>query len=680
MIHDTSIGAGEARAIVGGDSQLALEKDPPSTRAAVIPVPPSRRPDWRRTLAVFMAALLCAVWPDHVAAQDRTLHWAAIDVKATLDGRGVLHVVETQTLVFNGYWNGGERTFNLRPLQRLVFDSISREDVETGARVRLTENGGLSNVDEYVFTDRRTLRWRSRLSSAPPFEQTTLRYVLRYQLGTILQKQDDRYVLDHDFLFPDRSGTIEQFTLRLALDSSWQPLAPVQERYAGGPIAPGQSFVLAIPLRYTGAGAPRANDGRRPPEIVYAVAAIVGFFVISAGALYWRERSLGRFAPLSATPVTADWIRQHIVSQPAEVVGAVWDDSVGTEEVVALLARMTSEGKLASAVTPGSLALDLKVDRSRLGGYERALVDGLFFDNRTSTSTADVQAHYRASGFDPSRRIGPGLEARVKEFLPDGQPPPIGRPVTIALCVIGFGLLIKGGIDEAGESPVPFVAGVLAIVLAGLLQIPGLLFRTHMDRGVRFMLVGLVPAAVVAAGVSAFLWFRVGTDAVSLPPVLVGALVVLTMWVVRASVNGMKSRHHRAAIAVRKTMTAGRQYFARELQKERPDLRDEWYPWVVAFGLGQAADAWAVRHGSSTRRSGSGWGPTWSSGGTTSDAAAPAPAWSGGGRSGGAGASAGWVAAAAGMAAGVSAPSSSGSSGGGSSSGGSSGGGGGGGW
>ena len=296
-----------------------------------------------------------------------------------------------------------------------------------------------------------------------------------------------------------------------------------------------------------------------------------------------------------------------------------------------------------------------------------------------------MQAHYRSTGFDPKKIIGPGLEARIKSFLPNGEKPPVWRWPTVVLFLIGAALLVKSLVDARGESPAPFLIGVVSLVVAGLLQIPGLQFRTYVDRGLQSMLLALIPAALVAAGVSAFLWYWVGTDAVLLPLSTVGALVALTLWALRAAINGMKSRQHRAAIAVRKTLTAGRRFFERELQKEQPNLRDEWYPWIVAFGLTSDVDKWTVQHQSTTRRSdyrpSSSWG---ASGASSSGSSSFESAWSGGGgRSGGAGASASWAAAASVMAVGVSPPSSSSSSGGGggrSSSGGSSGGGGGGGW
>lgn len=136
--------------------------------------------------------------------------------------------------------------------------------------------------------------------------------------------------------------------------------------------------------------------------------------------------------------------------------------------------------------------------------------------------------------------------------------------------------------------------------------------------------------------------------------------------------------------AFRKRLARGRNFFLAELEKPHPNLRDSWYPWLLAFGLGRQVDVWSSHHSSTTASSStssSTWDHTTSR--SSSSPSSTDTGWSGGGGlSGGAGASGAWAAAAAGMAAGVAAPSSSssGSSGSSSSSSGGSSGGGGGGW
>ena len=262
---------------------------------------------------------------------------------AHLDADGMLNVVEAQTLVFTGDWNGGERTFNIRPRQRLTLEGLSR--IDPGGPKALAEDSSLDDIDEYGWTDGQTLRWRSRLPSDPPFSATPLRYELRYSLSGVVLKDGDTYRIDHDFAFPERDGPIERFELHLTLDAAWQPLSGVRPVYTAGPLSPGTSFVLTVPLRYTGTGVPVVLDVTRPPEVVRGVLVIL---VATALAVLWffvREERLGRFAPL-ARKIDEPWLREHVLKYPAEAVAAAWDENIGSAEVVALIARMVSDGKL----------------------------------------------------------------------------------------------------------------------------------------------------------------------------------------------------------------------------------------------------------------------------------------------------------------------------------------------
>src|SRR5262245_20470949 len=218
-------------------------------------------------LALFVSLMLWSSLPRALAAE-RKLHWDALDVEAHLDAGGLLDVIERHTMVFTGDGNGGERVFNVRARQKLEFLGLQRIDAKTGSLQALQETAVPNNVGEFTWTDRRTLRWRSRLPSDPPFANTHLIYALHYNLSGILLKMDEQYRIDYDFAFPDRSGPIERFTLNLDLDPVWQPLGKYQNRYSAGPLEPGKGFVVNTPLRYSGSVAPTAIDTRRPPEIV----------------------------------------------------------------------------------------------------------------------------------------------------------------------------------------------------------------------------------------------------------------------------------------------------------------------------------------------------------------------------------------------------------------------------
>jgi hypothetical protein len=193
----------------------------------------------------------------------------------------------------------------------------------------------------------------------------------------------------------------------------------------------------------------------------------------------------------------------------------------------------------------------------------------------------------------------------------------------------------------------------------------------------------VAPPLVIAAGIGALLWFYVGVGKAEMSPRAVYGLLAVAAGFTLISINAAKSRQRRQGMALRKRLTAARAFFVAELRRPQPALRDEWYPWLLAFGLGKEMDRWSADRPSEERRRSGRAIMTPSS----SSSSSSGEGWTGfgGGRSGGGGGgAAAWQTAASGMAAGVAAPSSSGSggssSGGGSSSSGSSGGGGGGGW
>jgi uncharacterized membrane protein YgcG len=363
------------------------------------------------------------------------------------------------------------------------------------------------------------------------------------------------------------------------------------------------------------------------------------------------------------------------------MVSAAWDDSIGPAEVVTVLARMTVERKLESSADGSDMTMRLLVDRDTLTGYERKLVDALFFDNRTTTSTAEMKKHYRKTGLDLVEIIRPDLDAAVKTAFPFAGASSSVRIETWLLFLSGIGLAIAAWRNRELPGPAVFLLPVASLVLAVVASIGGLRFRKRMDRGLRSMALSLIPPVVIAAAVALFVWNVVGGGTIEWGAFVLASVVALTLAAVVSSINSLRSGQRRDGVAFRKQLSAGRLYFMSQLAMPQPALRDEWYPWLLAFELAKDMDRWSVSHATTVHSRSSSVG-SGSSPGTSVGSSTPSWTGFGGGRSGGAGAGGSWAAAASGLAAGVSAPGASGSSsgGGGSSGGGSSGGGGGGGW
>jgi hypothetical protein len=628
----------------------------------------------RRFLSLAALVLCSPLVP--AFAQERDLRWDALSVEAHLGADGKLHVVETQAMVFTGDWNGGERRFDIRPRQGITLESVIRIDPASRREIVL-QQGDLSSVDRYDWTERNLLRWRSRSPSDPPFAETAITYVLRYTLSNILQRDEERFVLDHDFAFADRSGPIERFSLDLTLDPAWKPEGVAQSRWTAGPLPPGKSFVVTVPLRFAGAGDPAALESGLSTPAAAMLGALLLVPLLILGAALLREKAVGRLDPLRPDDVTRAWLQQNVLSTRPEVVGALWDEDIGSAEVSAVLARMVAEGKVESRVSGDEMEMTLKTPRQGLEGYERELIDGLFVDG-DRTSTGLIRKHYEDRGFNPAKTIEGGLKALVDQRLPKGQPIKVSRILPTLLFLAGAGVIAYAAVKNSDERMAALFL-ILGGLFASVLAIIGPSFwRKRKALGVTHALLALIPAAI-AVGVGALLVWRaavVGAPAFSQELQLGVTMIVL--FIFGTAVNALRSRESREAIAFRKMLTAARQYFSRELQKERPSLDDAWYPYVLAFGLGRDVERWFKRFPAVSR--GEGHSHSISTSGSSSTGSST-PSWSGGGGAfGGAGASGAWVTAASGLAAGVSAPSSSGSSGGGGGGGGSSGGGGGGGW
>jgi hypothetical protein len=622
-----------------------------------------------------LLALVVALVPAAASAQARTMRWTALHVEARLDARGDLHVTERQVIVFDGAWNGGERIFRVSPGQRLRFERLSRETA--GGRLVPLVRGDLRRVDHYDFTERDVLRWRSRGADAPPFAAATLAYVLEYTLsGVLARERDEGYLLDHDFAFPDRAWPIQAARASLDLDPAWQAEGAGPLHLEAGPLAPGVGLVARVRLRWVGAGAGPAlpGEGLPRPQRAALAAALAAILAAAGGVLLRHARGRGQLAP-PPDPAQVDdaFLREHVLSRPPEVVGAAYDDAIGAPEVAAVLARLAGEGKLGARVERHRrllgprrdvLHLALRVERGRLEGHERSLVDALFVDGETIDSDR-LKAHYRKSGFDPADRIRSALQRAVRALAPAGRVAVLVPSLSAAaLLVLGVLLAIPGA---AGP---PLVLSIHGVVwpLVGVVLLSARLRRAATG----FVRRALALAAVLGAWGSAVLWLAAGgfrTDGwwIAAHACFWAAGVVVAATLGRTPLGPEE-------MALRKRLAAARVHLARELGRERPRLDDAWLPYLLAFGLGPDVDRWFGAHGAAGRSASAGMAET--HGGATGGAAR----WTGGGGAfSGGGATGTWAAFGA-MAASIATPGSGSGSGSGGGGGSSSGGGGGGGW
>lgn len=616
----------------------------------------------------------------------RTLYWRSVNVDATLDKNGRLRVVERQQMVFDGDWNGGERTWDLRPSHSLSVRRMAR--VRDGQEVPM-RRGNLENVDDWQAVNKHTLRWRSRLPSDPSFSNEEITYIIEYTMKGIVLPRKDVYLLDHEFAFPDRTGVIERFDVRVTFDPVWGVAEPLTHSVMN--VAPGSGVRLRRQLRYSGAGTPSAVAARpkgpvevgrviHPDTPKWAVRAVpfalVGGAILLVVLFVRAERAVGRLAPLTPLEeIDERWLSEHVFGMKPEVAGFVLDGKVGAPEVAAVLARMTQEKKIESRVEKKTLHMKLLVPRSTLQGYERALVARLFYSD-DETNTKAIKDHYRSTGFDPASEIESGLTALASAMESWSKSHRrFHGPRNTALGIIAVALLLASTWTSGANGStvvLTLILGIAGGVAAFAIAHANRNAASALGWRTAGLILPLVPAALLVS--FAGTWWAVG-------PWTLGAAVLLILTALKLALDLFKTTERPEQVVLRRQLASARRWFVAELQSGSPRLRDEWYPYLLAFGLGKHVDRWFRAHGEEARVSGGTWGSDSSSTVSSSTVSSPgASTWTGGGGAfGGAGASVSWGVAAGAMAAGVSAPASSGSSSGWSSSGGSSSGGGGGG-
>lgn len=629
-----------------------------------------------------------------VFAQDRDLTWPEIAVTAHLDADGTLRVKERQVMRFTGDWNGGERRFDTRFGQEFFFDGMTRLD-SIGTERALVE-GDVDAVDHYDVMSGNAVRWRSRLPDGPVFNGTLLTYVLSFRYRNILDYDGDGgYTLNHDFAFSDRQGELTRFVLDLTLDSVWRAPSDFTGHYEAGPLPAYEGYTVRVPLTYAGRGLPTAVRTGASFAVRSRLQSFVGLACMLILVWYIRsgaKRGVSTHEMLQSA-ITQAWLEEHVFAYPAEVLGAAYDGRVGEQEVAATLARMVQEQKLASRVTTRPslfnkhvLHLTLKVDRDSLDGYEAALVHALFTPGSDHTDTESVKERYSDTGFNPASVIKAGVLNRVRALAPE-----VGTRdrraafrarlgVTVALGVVAVALLGAAFSKSATDGGVALMIMVIAL---GELFVGTLLGLALRDRVTGFQ-PPLVLVSFFQIELMVVMFWLLNGNQWLLGPAALAAIAEWAVMILHAIASAACTTLSAEQVALRKQLSAVRRWFATELEKREPQLKDAWYPYMLALGLGKHVDKWFKAFGgtatSDTTHFSSSSATSSSSSSSGSGSSGFTGFGGGGGFSGGGGGST-WGAALGSMASTVSSPStsSSGSSSSSSSSS-SSGGGGGGGW
>ena len=631
-------------------------------------------------LLLFFTLLLAAS-----TVQAKSLYWPTVAIDAQLDGNGLLHISETQTFIFDGDWNGGERQFNIRAGQSLHLEGVDRID---GTQIIPLTRGNIAAVDHFdFFKDSMTLRWRSRLPENPEFENKELTYRIRYTLSGVLRGRNNQFKLAHDFAFPERQGDIKHFNLHFTLDPLWSgldsPLTIDQDN-----LEPGRGVIVRGELKYHGTASPASVIVPISPWVGYAMLVLLA---AGLGTLLFRfltlERKAGRICNLTPLEeIDEPWLEKTVFSLPPEVIGAAWDGKVGAAEIAAILAKLEHDKKIKTGIQPRFLrkpimTMKLLADRSNITGYHGSVINKLFFNSRVNTDTNAIREHYKSTGLDLTAIIEKPIEQQLNN-LPKWteRTKPVNWQFDLVAVPAAFALLVVTGVwggDNDGalastEGLLGFCSLAFAVVAARFhcRAIGNLTLRFALV--LAFALPVIIPTIYYLLKAPTFLFHA---------QILLAA-VIWNLAIFNLILDALRIDEAPEKIAVRKKLLSARAYFMKQLRSPTPHLSNDWFPYILAFGLGTNVDSWFRSHGKSVTSMDTG---SHSSSASFSGSSNSGTSWTGGGGSfGGAGASGSWAAAAAAVGAGVSTPGSSSdgssSGGGGGGGGSSSGGGGGGGW
>jgi hypothetical protein len=273
---------------------------------------------------------------------------------------------------------------------------------------------------------------------------------------------------------------------------------------------------------------------------------VAGVLIAILGFLVWRflqkEKATGRFAPPE---------QPFAGNLRPEVAAAVLHGSVGVPSVVALLARLTSEGVIDSRVERGELHLTRGAKPA--DAYAAAFLGKLFVAGDT-TSTTLVRSHYRTTGFNPAALIAPAIEEAMRA-MPQWAPPRSRVPwrLDFALLLAGIAALtftMRGAEDAWTTGMLTFLAGALSATIGFAVAPTAARAVTHVRQWLAALLLSLVPVVVTVVLCAD------GTLVSEAQPPVLAAAILFTAALAKFMLDVMRSPESKAWIALRRGIAA----------------------------------------------------------------------------------------------------------------------------
>lgn len=593
------------------------------------------------------------------AKENKYRYWDSIIVKTKLLSDGSLLVNEDMTYVFNGSWNGGYREVKLYSSQSVRFLKLKRWDEDSGQWIEL-KKGNLDHVDHYEIKGGNKILWRNRTVSDPPFNNQKIRYDLEYRVnGKVLIKKKDGYHFSYDFLFPDREGVVLLFRGELSSSDDWlyTPTdASINGLISVSPkngslyslskkpfiieakeVSPKDLRHIDVIFQFTGKGQPLFRTVTTYWEKFSLTIAFFGGLCLLFLGFFYIEYRRGRFKKIPVIESSPDkpYLKEYVLNFLPEEVGAIWDGQIGAPEVSAVLARMILEKKLSSRVISErrflifpvkSLQLTLLKPRGQFSGYEKKLINGWFIKGDI-TDAKTIRRYYRdrQEDFSAVEKIRDPLEKNTKKhsMLKDDEIKTFDWVVPLLLSAVAFIVTVYSYINSHGTTETTL--GSLTLCLLAMLSSWFLFLRnlsfiigTPVSIMLRLFLGVFFPLVV-------FLFYIESLNSELLP---VAAAYLWALAIFSAFIHLSRTRNPPEKLEFRRHVLAIRNYWKKQLKTVHPDLKDEYFPYLMAMKLSSYIDHWNSVYASGSASSNGKSLSGWSGGGGSFGGAGAVGAWS----------------------------------------------------
>ncbi|MCG9875899.1 MAG: DUF2207 domain-containing protein [Leptospiraceae bacterium] len=360
----------------------------------------------KRKLLPFTFLFLSLFINSSIYSQSKTLDWNSIQVDATLKNNGNLKVSETQSILFNGDWNGAYRKFDLGLGQKIHFQSL--EIFRADGKWETLSNNSIDNVDSYLWYPLESMvKWRSRNPFDPVFDQKVITYRLNYEYEYILNSlSNSEFQLDHDFGFSDRIGNINAFTVNLSWEDNWDLYQGSDQAWskdlnqqsaltihASRALAPGEKMIVKVRFNYK---ADEALLNQRSVWKEYAVR-ILHFFLLTILALclsaliYLYCKKRGFFAEPIGIKTWKEF-ESFLTDLSPEEVAILSEKGL----VASWMTRLIQEKKLEfSTKEKEEKILRRLVNLELFREEDQTILKALFVENKDTISISELKSHYK---------------------------------------------------------------------------------------------------------------------------------------------------------------------------------------------------------------------------------------------------------------------------------------------